>query len=46
MPNAKSALASNDKIYTGEYLMNVGIDVSKTNSEPLTSVVLEITTTN
>lgn len=46
MPNIKSALASNDKIYTGEYLMNVGIDVSKTNSEPLTSVVLEITITN
>ncbi|RZK36436.1 MAG: alpha-galactosidase, partial [Pedobacter sp.] len=46
MPNVKSVLASNDKIYTGEYLMNVGIDVSKTNSEPLTSVVLEITTTN
>jgi alpha-galactosidase len=43
MPNVKSAIASNEKKYTGEYLMNIGIEVSKTNQEPLTSVVLEIT---
>ncbi|WP_199119296.1 alpha-galactosidase [Pedobacter sp. ASV28] len=42
MPNAKSQLSYNDKIYTGEYLMNIGIEVNKKYPEPLTSVVLEI----
>jgi alpha-galactosidase len=46
MPNVKSAIAANDKTYSGEYLMSIGIEVSKTNQEPLTSVVLEITATN
>ncbi|MDQ7949424.1 MAG: alpha-galactosidase, partial [Pedobacter sp.] len=46
MPNVKSAIAGNNKTFTGEYLMNIGIEVSKTNQEPLTSVVLEITATN
>lgn len=46
MPNVKSALASNEKVYSGEYLMSLGVEVSKTNQEPLTSVVLEITATN
>jgi alpha-galactosidase len=46
MPNVKSAIASNDKTFSGEYLMNIGIEVSKTNQEPLTSVVLEITAIN
>jgi alpha-galactosidase len=43
MPNVKSTIASNDKVFSGEYLMNIGIEVSKANPEPLTSVVLEIT---
>ena len=46
LPNTKSALASHDKIYSGEYLMNIGIEVCKTNAEPLTSVVLEINAIN
>lgn len=46
MPNVKSAVSANNKTYSGEYLMNMGIEVSKTNQEPLTSVVLEITATN
>lgn len=46
MPNAKSALVANDKVYTGEYLMTVGIEANKANPDPLTSVVLEINAIN
>ncbi|MBC7615686.1 MAG: alpha-galactosidase, partial [Pedobacter sp.] len=46
MPNVKSALAANDKVYTGEYLMKIGIETNKTNPEALTSVVLEINAVN
>ncbi|RZL50111.1 MAG: alpha-galactosidase [Pedobacter sp.] len=46
MPNVKSALPSNDKTYSGEYLMKIGIETNKNNPEPLTSVVLEINEVN
>jgi len=46
MPNIKSVLTSNEQIYTGEYLMNIGIETNKNNPDPLTSVVLKITQVN
>jgi alpha-galactosidase len=46
MPNVKSALPSNGKTYTGEYLMTIGIETNKTNQEALTSVVLELKAIN
>jgi alpha-galactosidase len=46
IPNVKSALPCNDKIYNGEYLMNIGIETNKNNPDPLTSVVLEINEVN
>ncbi len=42
LPNAKSALVANDQVYSGEYLMKVGIEVSSRMPESLTSTVLEI----
>ena len=46
MPNVKSALSANDKVFSGEYLMNIGIETNKNNPDPLTSVVLEINEVN
>jgi alpha-galactosidase len=46
MPNTKSALTANDKTYTGEYLMKIGIETNKVNVDPLTSVVLEVNAVN
>jgi alpha-galactosidase len=44
MPGAKSALACHNKVFTGGYLMDVGIQVSNTTSKnsAFTSAVLEI----
>ncbi len=41
MPGRKSAFFENGKVWTGEYLMNAGLNVSST--QPLTSAVFEIT---
>lgn len=46
MPGVKSAIPANGKTYSGAYLMDIGIEVSKTNQEAITSVVLEITAIN
>jgi alpha-galactosidase len=44
MPGAKSTLAANDKTYTGDYLMNIGITVNNNiKYSALTSLMLEIT---
>jgi len=44
MPGIKSGLSCNNKTYTGEYLMNVGIDVTNNGkNSALTSSILEIT---
>lgn len=40
-PGANAELPENDKQYTGEYLMNIGLNVSSANQ--LTSAVVEIT---
>ena len=40
-PGANSSLGCNDRVYSGQYLMNVGL--SLLNTRKLTSYVLEIT---
>ena len=41
MPNASSSLNGNDRIYSGDYLMTVGLDIFTGNK--LNSRVIEIT---
>lgn len=41
MPNRKSQLSCNDKVYTGDYLMKIGIAILSTND--LNSHIIEIT---
>ncbi|TZF86544.1 alpha-galactosidase (plasmid) [Pedobacter sp. BS3] len=43
LPGKKSALACNNKVYSGQYLMEVGIDVSPARQAAFSSAVLEIT---
>ena len=45
-PGTKSAFPDNDKIFSGDYLMNIGLNLSAGRVSPLTSVVYEITTEN
>ena len=42
-PDAKSAQPDNDKVLTGEYLMNVGLNLSPGRANPLTSNIYELT---
>ena len=44
MPNSKSSLAANEKTYSSEYLMKVGIDAFTTNQA--FSRVIELTADN
>jgi alpha-galactosidase len=41
-PGTKSALPDSDKVFTGEYLMNIGVNVSPGKVGPLTSNVYEL----
>jgi alpha-galactosidase len=41
-PGTKSTQPDNDKVFTGEYLMNVGVNVSPGRALPLTSNVYEL----
>jgi alpha-galactosidase len=41
MPGARSSLAGNDKVYSGEFLMNVGLNLFTT--QQLNSRVIELT---
>ena len=41
-PGAKSAQPDNNKVFTGEYLMNIGLNLSPGRAVPLTSFVYEI----
>ena len=41
-PGTKSAQPDNDKVFTGEYLMNIGLNLSGGRALPLTSNVYEI----
>ena len=42
MPGQKSTLAANGQVYSGSYLMQVGVVVSDGEAKPLTSHVLEV----
>ncbi|SJZ46795.1 alpha-galactosidase [Sediminibacterium ginsengisoli] len=42
-PGTKSAQADNDKIFTGEYLMQIGLNLSGNRALPQTSNVFELT---
>ena len=42
-PDAKSAQPDNDKVLSGEYLMNVGLNLSPGRVNPLTSNIYELT---
>jgi alpha-galactosidase len=42
-PETKPTLAENDKVFSGEYLMNVGLNLSPGRANPLTSNIFEIT---
>jgi alpha-galactosidase len=42
MPDAKATMPWNNKVYRGEYLMNIGIDVSGPSQQAFTSTVMEI----
>ena len=42
MPGQKSTLAANGQVYSGSYLMQVGVVVSDGEARPLTSHVLEL----
>jgi len=42
-PEAKSAQPDNDKVFTGEYLMNVGINLTPGRVNALTSNIYELT---
>ena len=43
MPGQKSALPANGQIYSGDYLMKVGVLVSDGEAKALTSHILELT---
>jgi alpha-galactosidase len=42
-PGSKAELPAEGQIYSGDYLMKVGVVVSATNAPPLTSHILELT---
>ncbi|RYZ28148.1 MAG: alpha-galactosidase [Chitinophagaceae bacterium] len=42
-PDTKPVLAENDKVFSGEYLMNVGLNLSPGRANPLTSNIFELT---
>jgi alpha-galactosidase len=42
-PGTKSAQPDNNKVYTGDYLMNVGLNLSPGRAIPLTSNIYELT---
>jgi len=42
-PGTRSAQPDNDKVLTGEYLMNIGLNLAAGRALPLTSNVYEIT---
>ncbi|WP_017258124.1 alpha-galactosidase [Pedobacter arcticus] len=42
MPGSLAENPENGKLYTGEYLMNIGLNVSPAKLKPVTSTVLEI----
>lgn len=41
-PGTKSTQADNDKLYSGEYLMTIGVNLSGSRALPLTSNVIEL----
>ena len=43
MPDAKSANPDNDKVLTGDYLMNIGLNLSAGRVSPLSSNIFELT---
>ncbi|MBB2145121.1 alpha-galactosidase [Pedobacter sp. LMG 31464] len=43
IPGAAAESPENGKVYTGSYLMNIGLNVSPAKLRPLSSIVLEIT---
>jgi alpha-galactosidase len=42
-PGTKSAQPDNDKVFSGDYLMNVGLNLSPGRANPLTSNIYELT---
>ena len=42
-PGTKSAQPDNDKVFNGDYLMNVGLNLSPGRANPLTSNIYELT---
>jgi alpha-galactosidase len=42
LPGTKSAMACDNKVYRGDYLMTVGIDISGPKREAFTSAIFEI----
>jgi alpha-galactosidase len=42
-PETKPTLAENDKVFSGEYLMNIGLNLSPGRANPLTSNIFELT---
>jgi alpha-galactosidase len=42
-PDTKPSLAEDDKVFSGEYLMNIGLNLSPGRANPLTSNFFEIT---
>jgi len=42
-PGTKSSQPDNDKVFTGDYLMNVGLNLSPGRANPLTSNIYELT---
>jgi alpha-galactosidase len=43
-PGTKSAQPDNDKVFTGEHLMTIGLNLSPGRANPLTSSIYELTT--
>jgi alpha-galactosidase len=42
-PGTKSAQPDNDKVFSGDYLMNIGLNLSPGRANPLTSNIYELT---
>jgi alpha-galactosidase len=45
-PGTKSTQPDNDKVFSGEYLMNIGLNLSAGRVNPLTSNIYELSTDN
>jgi alpha-galactosidase len=45
-PGSKTAQPDNDKVFTGDYLLNIGLNVSPGRPTPLTSAVYELEEVN